>query len=267
MNLLNVSARIAGKLRGLRRPALPADFVADEFDWRTYSSTYRGELADLETTYTARLRTGDAALVDGCLQTVSGVPPLHPNHRLLYETIASLQPREILEAGCGGGDHLHNLSILLPNASVCGFDRASQQLDLLRERNPQLAAAVRTVDLTLPVPADVATVDLVFTQAVLMHIHTGNGHRVALANLFGLARNHVVLMENWLKHDFLADIEALHRAGVIGWREIHPYIRRAPELNDRPHLLVVSAHPVEGMERLQDYRLLTAALAGVGSGT
>jgi SAM-dependent methyltransferase len=236
---------VARRLLPERKVARPVDQADDDFDWRTYSTAYRQELVDLDATLTTRLTPGDATLTAGHLALRPGLPPLHPNHRLLYETIGILSPASVLEAGCGGGDHLHNLSVLYPDVRLHGVDRASGQLDLLRERNPLVSSSVREMDLTLPAPADVPRVDLTFTQAVLMHIQTGNAHRVALSNLFSLARSQVVLMENWLRHEFLADVRSLHAAGVIGWPELHSYVRQAPELGDRPHLLVFSSQPLD----------------------
>ena len=39
-----------------------------------------------------------------------------------------------------------------------------------------------------------------------MHLHDGNGHRVALTNMFRAARKHVVLMENWRRHPYVDDL-------------------------------------------------------------
>ncbi|MBK5305882.1 MAG: class I SAM-dependent methyltransferase [Frankiaceae bacterium] len=237
----------------------PAEFADDEMDWRTYTRDYKSELVSIETEHTTRLRPGDAVVMDGRLTTTAGLLPLHPNHRLLYETIGLLAPSSVLEAGCGGGDHLHNLSVLYPHIDLAGLDRAAGQLDLLRQRNAGIGHVVQEVDLTLPAPRAIRPRDLVFTQAVLMHIHTGNGHRVALSNLFSLAIKQVVLMEHWLKHDFWSDVSKLQAAGVIAWPELHPYIRRAPELGDSPHLLVISAEPLD-WEPLTDYDVLASPL-------
>ena len=256
----NELARRTLRRLGLQRiGTLQRDYGEDDFDWLAYPALYRGELNALEKTTTTRIEMGQVEFVDGELRLAAGVPPLHPNHRLLYETIGLLAPSSVLEAGCGGGDHLRNLSVLYPELELHGVDRASGQLALLKERNEDIAGRVLEVDLTLPVPGHLARVDVAFTQAVLMHIQTGNGHRVALANLFTIASAQVVLMENWLRHDFWSDVQKLHTSRVIGWPKIHAYIRRAPELHDQPHLLVLSSVPLD-LEPLRDYETLVGPL-------
>jgi hypothetical protein len=91
-----------------------------------------------------------------------------------------------------------------------------------------------------------------------MHIQRGNGHLVALANLFKIATRYVVLMENWSSHNFLGDIQELFKRKMIPWSDLHVYYRVSPELN-RPHLMVASALPVE-YEPLTDYSTLLDAL-------
>ena len=83
----------------------------DDFDWTRYTGeSYQNELVALEREHTILLKPTDAA--NG--QIVIQGKPLHPNHRLIYETVLRLQPRSILEVGAGGGDHLANLSTLFP---------------------------------------------------------------------------------------------------------------------------------------------------------
>ncbi len=59
--------------------------------------------------------------------------------------------------------------------------------------------------------------------------------------MFRAARRYVVMMENWKKHEFVRDIQALHAQGRIPWPQVHLYLRRVPEMNNRPHLLIASA--------------------------
>ncbi len=224
--------------------------ITDDFDWSSYSLHYRGELAGISKEHTLVLREGDYAFRDGALsQARAGILPLHPNHRLLYETVLQLSPKSVFELGCGGGDHLANISLLMPGVALHGIDISTQQLSLLRKRHPGLAASLTAFDAKQPFPADFPQVDVAYTQAVLMHIQTGDGHVIALENLFRTARKQVVLMENWSRHAFVEDIRRLYASGKIPWPQLHLYSRWSPEFK-RPHLLVASSAKLHFYEKL-----------------
>jgi hypothetical protein len=89
-----------------------------------------------------------------------------------------------------------------------------------------------------------------------MHIQAGNGHRVALSNMFRMASRHVVLMENFKRHQFVAEIQQLHDGGMIGWPAINFYFRRQ---DGAPHILIASKEPL-AFETLDDYRQLVDAM-------
>jgi len=218
----------------------PDEYDGDDFDWTRYHLEYSQQLEELESVHTLRLESEQWEWRDGSLNLTQGLP-LHPNHKLLYETIRSLEPESVLEAGCGGGDHLHNLSMILPAVELRGVDRSEGQLGVLRRRNPTLASISRVVDLTLPHPVDMPKADLVFAQAVLMHIQTGHGHRVALWNMFDLATEQVVLMENLQRHDLIRDIQQLNRARIIPWERLCLYRSRHTA---GPQILVASREPI-----------------------
>jgi SAM-dependent methyltransferase len=242
--------------RHFDRRRWPEDFASDDYDWRSYREEYASELRRIAKSHSQQLRPGQYEYVNGSLEErVGEAAPLHPNHRLLYETILQLGPGSVLEAGCGGGDHLHNLSLLAPDIELWGLDRSPEQLAFLGERTPHLRARSSIFDLSLPFSQNLPSVDLCFTQAVLMHIHTGNGHLVGLSNLFRMSQRQVVLMENWSRHQFLEDVQRLHREGMIPWLDLFCYFRRAPEYGDKPHLMVLSSEPLE-YEALDDYAVL-----------
>ena len=94
--------------------------TADDFYWEDYNSLYRVEVRENERSYTGRIGRGEFEFVDGVLRASRDIRPLHPNHRLLYETILQLAPTSVLEVGCGGGDHLHNLHVLAPEVALQG---------------------------------------------------------------------------------------------------------------------------------------------------
>ena len=219
----------------------PDEYDGDDFDWSRYHLEYSQQLAELESVTTLRLESGQFEVRDGEIALLKG-NPLHDNHKVLYETILALGPSSVLEAGCGGGDHLHNLSLLMPEVAIRGIDRSDGQLGVLRRRNPEFAGRTCVVDLTLPHPIDIARADVVYAQAVLMHIQTGNGHRVALWNLFDLSMKQVVLMENLERHDLVRDISQLWSRNILPWESLHLY--RAPA-SQGPPVIVASQAPVD----------------------
>ncbi len=237
------------------------DSLDDDFNWQTYNEEYRQQLLDGVKRYTSKLSSGDYLLVNNVLTKRSDILPLPP-HRLLYETIMLLKPSKVMEVGCGGGDHLYNLGILAPEIETLGLDRAEAQLAFARERSGDVAGNIQQFDITMPFSNKLPSVDIAYTIAVLMHIQTGNGHLVALANMFGLASKQVVLMENWTRHPFLDDIKHLFSQGMIPWHEIHFYQRRLPEYQHRT-LMVVSASPLS-FEPLADYSQLLSPSAELG---
>jgi SAM-dependent methyltransferase len=248
MSLLSRALDRLGKVIAQRRSH------QDDFDWGTYPSQYALQLSEIQRVHTVKLSPSDYFFSNGKLTLQRDILPLHPNHRLLYETILQLQAKSIMEVGCGGGDHLYNLMILSPQIQLHGCDLSTEMLALARQRSPDLRADMQLLDITLPNHTLLPLVDLCFTQAVIMHIKGADRHLVALANLFRIATRQVVLMENWSQHDFLGDIQMLRGKGKISWHDLFFYYKASPELN-RPHLMVVSAHPLD-YPSLTDYRIL-----------
>ena len=231
----------------------------DDFDWQKYHCHYQAELAMVNRVHTQVLSCGDYVFSDGALFMQGSLRSLHPNHRLLYETILQLNPGSVLELGCGGGDHLHNISLLAKNAKLYGVDISDEQLAFLRERHPDLNAVINQYDCTLPFPSTFPQVDIAYTHAVIMHIQTGNGHMIALSNLFRVASKQVVLIENWRKHEFVEDIKKLHALKVIPWKELYFYYRDSEEYK-KPHLMVVSSVPLQQYKQLTDFAILRDGL-------
>ena len=233
----------AKKLFPLRQVALAVGSSGeDDFDWAMYNEKYAKQLVGIERTQTTKLTSGDFKWGnDGCLTLGADIKPLHPNHHCLYETIRALQVTSAIEVGCGGGDHLNNLKLLLPDLDLFGYDRSEGQLSFLRQRSPHLDELVEARDMTLPYAPSLRSADVVYTQAVIMHIHAGNGHLVALSNACRMARQTIVLMENWFRHDYVADLKMLQDQGMIDWSEIHFSTRR---WQGRPHILLASRSPL-----------------------
>ena len=227
----------------------------DDFNWDHYSDHYKGELKDIAKTHTMILNRGDCTIANGNIEYLTDIKPLHPNHQLLYETIIQLHPVCIMEIGCGGGDHLHNISLLAPRIRQFGIDISQQQVDLLHQRHPDLNSLVKVLDIAQPHIFDYPVADVVFTQAVLMHMQTDSNHLSALINIFHAARNQVVLMENWTKHNFMNDIKQVHHLLPLRWNHVHFYYRSLKD-TDNPKLMIVSNARLDYPE-LKDYSILT----------
>ena len=184
----------------------------DMFNWTLYNLHYKGELKEAKKNYTLSLKSGDYQFRNLQLAKHNeNIKPMHPSHHLLYETILQLNPQSIFEMGCGTGMHLHNLQTLLPKARVCGVDLSHQQLNGLKKTYPGVANNAKRADATVDwtkLPFEAC--DLAFTQAVIMHIHTGDAHLIALENLFKMAGKYVILYESMKNYHFLNDIKKLH---------------------------------------------------------
>ena len=182
---------------------------------------------------------------------------MHPNHRLLYEIILALAPQSVLEFGCGGGDHLHNLSVLLPGVEAYGLDRSESQLAFVRKRHPELGDNVACGNIA-EILEGVEVADVVYTQAVIMHIQTDDAHLEALGNAFRLAARQVVLVENWTKHDFFGDILRLKTDGCIDWDEVNLYYRKVDEPGEEASAIIASRTVLSDLPVLDRYdRLLS----------
>ena len=92
------------------------------------------------------------------------------------------------------------------------------------DRHPEIQSKLGLQDITMPYSANWPKVDLVYTQAVIMHIHTAVSHLVALSNMFCCAEKHVLLVENNQCHNFVEDIMALHSGGHLLWQTLRLYI-------------------------------------------
>ena len=227
----------------------------DMFNWTLYNLHYKGELREAKKNYTLALKSGDYQFLNLQLAKHNeNIKPLHPSHRLLYETILQLNPESVFEMGCGTGMHLHNLQTLLPKARICGVDLSHQQLNGLKKTYPKMANLAKQADATVgwtELPFEAC--DAAFTQAVIMHIHTGDAHLAALENLFKMAGKYVILYESMKNHHFLNDIKKLHSEKRISWDNVFFYYRHNEETNT-PMGLICSSVQLNYPE-LRDYNV------------
>ncbi len=229
--------------------------LKDDFNWKNYHRIYGKQLSELSEIHTQILSHDDYIFKNNELTLNQNILPLHPNHRLLYETIFQLSPNSVMEIGCGWGDHLYNISLLNPTIELNGIDLSDKQISNLRKRHPDLRADIKQLDITLPYPFSYPICDIAFTQAVIMHLKVGNSHLIALSNMFKCATKQLVIMENWTAHNFYEDIQFLFSKGMIPWKNIYYYYRESVELK-KTHLIVVSAIPLNNYPILSDYSIL-----------
>ena len=165
-------------------------FYDDDFDWDNYTSdSYARRLkGDIESEYITKVDPSQAEIdfASGSVRLKGA--NMHPNHQLLLDAIAYLCPTSVHEVGCGGGDHVANITRLFPECAVSGGDRGLTQLEMAADRHPEIQSKLGLQDITMPYSANWPKVDLVYTQAVIMHIHTAVSHLVALSNMFRCAK-------------------------------------------------------------------------------
>jgi SAM-dependent methyltransferase len=246
--------------KGLLRIGIikPGAHGKDMFDWPLYHLHYRGELKQNAKHSSLTLKPGDYAFENNKLvQKNTSIKPLHFSPKFIYETIMQLKPASVFEMGCGTGVNLQCMKTLLPDARVCGVDLLPQQLATLKKNFPELASSVKQADATIPFQTlPFEPCDVVFTQAVLMHIHTDNKHLIALKNIFAMSKKYVVLMEGIRGRNYKADIEKLHAEKKIKWNKIYFYYRVNEETN-KPNGIICSSTPLPYPE-LTDYSIFHA---------
>ena len=219
MSILSV---IKKKLRGIgRRTGL-----MDDFDWSSYNELeYSKQVYDLEKSYTFVLPDGGYHIESGKIILKDGLLPLNENHEALYEAIIKLKPESVLEVGFGGGDHLVNINKLIPFLKLYGVDLLEKQLEFLKKRHPKLTQKARLIirDISLS-PVKEVKADLVYTQAVIMHIQRHKSYLSALKNIFYSSKKYIVLQENWTRHKFFNDIKKVSKDKDFPWKGIYFYV-------------------------------------------
>lgn len=201
-------------------------YYDDDFDWDNYTadSYHRRLKGDVESEYRAISRPGQLRFDAASGAVVSDGAAIHPNQQLILEAIGQLAPRSVHEVGCGGGDHIASAAALFAGLEVSGGDRGATQLDLALARHPQLKGRIGLQDITMPYSRAWPGADLVYTQAVIMHIHTAVSHFVGIANMVRMARKYVLLVENRQCHNFVRDIRGLFEGGHLAWDSLHMHL-------------------------------------------
>jgi SAM-dependent methyltransferase len=218
----------------------------DGVNWQIYHKHYAEELNIITKSNTILIPDGEIYFFENKIRYKDiNTKPLLPNHELLYETILKINTKIILEAGCGGGDHLFNLHRLNAGLKLKAIELSQGQLDLFKDRHPTLFQNTNPFLLDLTSPNLVLPdADLVFTQAVLMHIsEKDNRFFTAFKNLFDSKISHVVLMENWSQHHFLNYAKYIIKQ-KHDWNAANFYFN-VSEKNSRTRCLVISKEELD----------------------
>lgn len=225
----------------------------DDFEWSEYDKEYSKQITEVEKENTLILPDGKYSIIEGkiVLEELS-LLPLHPNHKLLYETIYDLKPGSLLEVGCGCGDHLANIQKILPETEISGCDLLEDQMRFLLSRHPELKTKANFFIHDITVSPPNTKVDLVYTQAVIMHIQRNNYHLNALRNMFHASKKYIVLMENWSRHNFYNDIIKISTEPDFSWKSIYLYAND----DGKQILMVISNTVLEGYKELYNNKEL-----------
>ena len=186
----------------------------DEFDWQTYTKErYRPQLEQLSASETRQLSAASWRIENGRIELEPTAYPLPPGPRLIYETAIALNPKSVFECGCGAGDHLANLALLLPDATVVGVDVSENQLAYALRRNPHLKSRAKLMvhDMTKPEVGNLlsGSAEFVYSKDVIMHVHGGDRHLTFLRNLVHISSRYILLLEHWIRHPFVKDLHSL----------------------------------------------------------
>lgn len=173
----------------------------DEYIWQNYTKEYSAQLQDVK-----NINRHDFFI--SAIQTdafnkeiISFGDNLHPNWCEIYAAAYRLKPKSILEIGCGGCYHLHNLDLLLPDAEIHGVDLLQSQLDFgkqFSELPEEIANNLRVMDFTKERPD--RQYEFVFTQAVVMHLSTDNAVKF-MNNMKAVSSKYLFLMEGVANHE------------------------------------------------------------------
>jgi len=229
-----------------------SEMLHDDFDWEKYPNYYKEELKSVAREHTLVISNKNFEFVDRMLiKHNQSAKDLHPNHDVLYRAVLTLSPNSVLEVGCGGGDHLANINQLDPTIKILGVDRSHAQLKTFKERHPALFSIASVSDITEK-KCDIEIVELVFTQAVLMHISEKDGRfQTAMDNIFFTAQNFVVLVENWSQHDFLSEIKRIQTENSEWLKSCVYFIKH--DKNSFSSALIVSKNEIPGLMKLDSY--------------
>jgi 2-polyprenyl-3-methyl-5-hydroxy-6-metoxy-1,4-benzoquinol methylase len=177
--------------------------TTDDFNWDTYTANYyEPEMDNI-------ISKDHSMLVSKSYIDASGhgvfKDNLHPNWKEVYHQVIKSEATSVLEVGCGPGQHLINLYKLNPNLELFGFEYSQSQIDLgYKHFNLQdypFKDNLKVKDFSLDVGEPTSRYDLVFTQAVTMHLAYSKASKF-ISNMGKLAKSRIVMIENVNSHNY-----------------------------------------------------------------
>ena len=188
----------------------------DEFEWDSYNTHYRAEIAWNNRFFTENISVIDFKFIQGKIYILGDCKPLNLTWRCVYETIYNLPSvMSFAEICVGGGRFIANLQTILgERISFSAYDLSEKQLLFFKEQYPDAYSKtnVGVLDLTKNCIPEAEKPDVVLVSTVLMHIQRPQAYQQALHNLLRSGRKYIVLMDNWSSHDYFFDLVA--KAGV-----------------------------------------------------
>jgi SAM-dependent methyltransferase len=177
----------------------------DNRNWSVYHTEYAKQIEDLKNEHD--LWIVDLG-VDGNNELIfeNNQKELHNNWKDLYNIVYRLGVSSAFEVGCGSGQHLYNLYQIYEGwdcFKLGGCDINYEQIqfgkDVLELPN-EVYENVRVLDFTRQdIPQIVDKYDIVYSQAVLMHLSHHNALAV-LKNMYEVSNKYIVLVENSNDH-------------------------------------------------------------------
>ena len=178
----------------------------DDYIWEDYHSEYRNEIINHAKKYLLNLPKKNT--FNNNKLFYKSTKKLHPNHQTLYEVIKALNPKSIIELGCGGGFHVSNLKKILPKSKIIGLDRSPDQVNFAKMNYPNFANFFLVKNFSSffnKFEVLKYQSDIIYSQAVLMHIQKNTDYESVIKNTLLLSKKYIVLVESWPRHDFVED--------------------------------------------------------------
>lgn len=176
----------------------------DEYNWSTYTKNYRDQIDQMINIKKREFFVKNFEIVNDQIIVKDNI---HPNSKELYSIIYKLKPKSVYECGVGGCYHLKNINMILPRLKITGSDLLETQLKFGKQFSQlpdSIDSSLRVIDMTKELPDDVGKFELVYTQAVIMHLSTKNA-KLFLENMNRLSEKYIILIESSNNHENFYD--------------------------------------------------------------
>lgn len=195
----------------------------DNRNWKIYPREYAAQIRDLMTQYDMFITTTNFDEDTGNLVFHDN---LHTNWMDLYSILFDIDPKTVFEVGCGSGQHIVNVQTILPNAIISGCDINFEQMEFgktILNIDPKYYNLTQVLDFALPtVPQSLGkTYDVVYSQAVLMHLSYSNAYH-CLQNMLKISNKYVILIENPDDHNYNTMLDLLCKTEKIDSEVTYP---------------------------------------------